>query len=106
MKIYHAIKIFHLCCFLELVLRRFSARVPEDFDDTTVEVTFSPTDTTANGTIPIYDNDIVDDERSFEVMIKLIDTIATVDPDRSQAVVIIYNDDGVIKLNLYRSLDP
>ena len=75
-------------------MRPLSAQAPEDFDDSPANVIFEPNKNAATVTIPIKDNEIIDDDRTFEVTLELSGTLGTIDPDHKSATVTVKNDDG------------
>jgi len=70
-----------------------------DFVDTAVTITISPGDTSAVVSIPIIDNDIVEGNERFDVVLQPQGNGVTTGSS-GQATVVIINDDGEISKNI------
>ena len=64
-----------------------------DFDDATITLTISPGDTSAVVSIPIIDDNIVEGDERFDVVLQPQGSGLTI-RSPGQTVVVIVNDDG------------
>ena len=90
---YHPVHVHVFIILLKCMYSLHIYTLASDFDDTIRNVTISPGDTSAVVSIPIIDDNIVEGDERFDVVLQPQGNEFTI-RSPGQAVVVITNDDG------------